>query len=287
MTTKYFGDLINATILAYGERSLIMPYDNFSVTLLDRIPTGIDGLDAIMGGGIPVNHLMTVLGQHSCFKSSFALYVVGAFQRTCRHCKQPLAVLDFVTGILIPVNCCTYREPMLVVWLDADQCLESAWASKCHVEVDRLLVLHPNSAGQAIDMVDRVIRTGLVDLVVIDSLYALVDDSAYNDTRSKVLSGAVSLWLAAKAQHNCTIIGIDPFKKGLGSTRSDKAYPDDNAFPCHSSVILEFASRGFPIPTDTGDVRVPYEAFTDKNTTSKPGEWCPFNFYLDGHKVLS
>ncbi len=124
-----------------------------------RISTGIFSLDAEMGGGIPKGRIVIFAGNESTGKTTVATKCIAQFQNTCRNC---LAELD--------VCICGDREMHKAVFIDMEGAFDPNWFTTLGGNVEELLLLQPEFAEQAVDIVEALVRTGEVDIIVIDSI---------------------------------------------------------------------------------------------------------------------
>lgn len=142
-----------------------------SVKPLIRVPTGIFGLDAMLGGGIPLSRVTELVGEPSGGKSTIAQLAIAHGQRTDRRTYAQLVETE--DGTLVDPTTGEVGEPMRAVWLDAEGTFDSAWAGQLGVDVERMYYAPVAYLEQAFDMLVAMIRTGEVDLIVLDSLAAL------------------------------------------------------------------------------------------------------------------
>lgn len=152
----------------YGEGAL-RPAS--SVKPLVRIPTGIFGLDAMLGGGIPVGRVTELVGEPSGGKSTIAQLAIAHAQLIDRRTYARLVRTE--DGTLVDPVTGEVGEPMKAVWLDAEGTFDSSWAAHLGVDVERMYHAPVAYLEQAFDMLVALIRTGEVDVIVLDSIAAL------------------------------------------------------------------------------------------------------------------
>lgn len=152
----------------YGEGAL-RPAS--TVKPLVRIPTGVFGLDAMLGGGIPVGRVTEFVGEPSGGKSTIAQLAIAHAQLIDRRTYAHLVRTE--EGTLVDPTTGEIGEPMKAVWLDAEGTFDSSWAKHLGVDVDRMYHAPVAYLEQAFDMLVALIRTGEVDMIVLDSLAAL------------------------------------------------------------------------------------------------------------------
>src|SRR6188508_3782633 len=125
----------------------IMKMGSDSRVRVDSIPTGAINLDAAIGvGGIPRGRVTEIYGPESSGKTTLCLHVVANAQRA--------------GGV--------------AAYIDAEHALDTDYAQKLGVDIDSLLVSQPDTGEQALEIADMLVRSGAIDLIVIDSVAALV-----------------------------------------------------------------------------------------------------------------
>ena len=130
----------------FGEGA-IMPLGVGNATPINGIPTGSLALDIALGGqGIPCGRVVEIFGPESSGKTTLALHVVASSQRT--------------GGI--------------AAFIDAEHALDPSWAKKLGVQLETLLVSQPGSGEEAMHITEMLIKSNAVDVIVIDSVAALV-----------------------------------------------------------------------------------------------------------------
>lgn len=143
-----------------------------------RIPTGIFALDAAIGGGIPKGRVTLITGGFSSTKTSICLKVAAEAQKRCRICMGLFKydVLNDEGDIKIIRPCkCGESVPNMVIYADVEGTVDFYdYAPKLGFDPRIALVTQPDYAEQGIDVVDALVRSGEADLIVVDSIAALV-----------------------------------------------------------------------------------------------------------------
>lgn len=117
---------------------------------VDAVPTGITSLDVALGvGGLPEGRIVEVFGSEAAGKTSLCLSVVAQAQ----------------------------KRGLVCAFIDAEHALDPAYASRIGVDLDSLLISQPDSGEQALNIVDRLVKTGEVKVIVVDSVAALVPEA--------------------------------------------------------------------------------------------------------------
>ncbi len=217
---------VNAT---YGEGTLL-PAVRAESLIVDWIPTGIFDLDVRTGGGFPRGRITLIKGKFSSWKTALCYKGLSSVQRMCRFCGKPLEIIDLF-GEVHEVDCkCGKRERGVGLWIDGEHVFDPEWASQWGVNCDDVLLLEPESAEQAIDVIDKAIRTRQCDLVVVDSIASLTpiieSASAAGDQQmgiaAKLFNKACRKWTAGfnsfglLAKTKCTMLLINQLREKLG-----------------------------------------------------------------------
>jgi recombination protein RecA len=160
MLDKAVGDIIKR----YGDGSIMRLGDAHKMTI-DAIPTGSLSLDLALGiGGIPRGRITEIFGPESSGKTTICQHIVAEVQK--------------LGGT--------------AAYVDMEHALDPAYAAKCGVDVDNLLVSQPDTGEQALEITETLVRSGAVDLVVIDSVAALVPRSEIEGDMGDAQMGAMA-----------------------------------------------------------------------------------------------
>lgn len=130
----------------FGKGSIMRIGDNGGLANVSWESTGVLGLDLAMGGGIPKGRIIEVYGPESSGKTTIALHMAAAVQKTGGICA----------------------------FIDAEHALDPIYAKNIGVDIDNLYISQPDSGEQALEITETLIRSGAVNLVVVDSVAALV-----------------------------------------------------------------------------------------------------------------
>jgi recombination protein RecA len=160
MLDKAVGDILKR----YGDGSIMRLGDAHQLTV-DAIPTGSLSLDLALGiGGIPRGRITEIYGPESSGKTTICQHIVAEVQ----------------------------KRGGTAAYVDMEHALEPAYAAKCGVDVDNLLVSQPDTGEQALEITETLVRSGAVDLVVIDSVAALVPRSEIEGDMGDAQMGAMA-----------------------------------------------------------------------------------------------
>ena len=160
MLDKALGDIIKR----YGDGSIMRLGEAQKMTI-DAIPTGSLSLDLALGiGGIPRGRITEIYGPESSGKTTLCQHIVAEVQK--------------MGGT--------------AAYVDMEHALDPAYAAKCGVDIDNLLVSQPDTGEQALEITETLVRSGAVDLVVIDSVAALVPRSEIEGDMGDAQMGAMA-----------------------------------------------------------------------------------------------
>lgn len=210
-----FDEIITNINKSYGKGSFAKASEIRSASSIPRLPLDILDLDLKMGGGLPLGRCTMFKGMEGSGKTSLAMIAVAKAQRTCRHCQcRAIEVMDKHGEIKLKWDHepdCNWGEygkespAMRTVWIDAEGSFFNQWAMKLGVDVENLYMSVPESSEQAIDIMETLIRNGVVDLIVLDSIAALspleeINKSAeegVTGTHAKLMNAAIRRWTMA------------------------------------------------------------------------------------------
>ncbi|HEY5270949.1 MAG TPA: recombinase RecA, partial [Anaerolineales bacterium] len=160
MLDKALGDIVKR----YGDGSIMRLGEAHKMTI-DAIPTGSLSLDLALGiGGIPRGRITEIYGPESSGKTTLCQHIVAEVQK--------------MGGT--------------AAYVDMEHALDPAYAAKCGVDIDNLLVSQPDTGEQALEITETLVRSGAVELVVIDSVAALVPRSEIEGDMGDAQMGAMA-----------------------------------------------------------------------------------------------
>lgn len=180
----------------YGEGS-IMRLGEVGRVDVDAIPTGSISLDLALGvGGIPRGRVIEIYGPESSGKTTLTLHIVAEAQR--------------MGGV--------------AAFVDAEHALDPEYAKKIGVKIDQLLISQPDTGEQALDIVEALVKSGGIDVVVVDSVAALTPkaeiegemDQQHMGLQARLMSHALRKLTAIVAKSNTTVIFINQLRMKIG-----------------------------------------------------------------------
>eukprot|EP01126_Amoeba_proteus_P038871 TRINITY_DN4070_c0_g1_i2.p1 TRINITY_DN4070_c0_g1~~TRINITY_DN4070_c0_g1_i2.p1 ORF type:complete len:320 (-),score=70.71 TRINITY_DN4070_c0_g1_i2:689-1648(-) len=193
---------------------------------VDVIPTGSLGLDLALGvGGLPRKRIIEIFGPESSGKTTMALSVIAEAQK---------------------MGCvCTF--------IDVEHALDPTWAKKLGVKIDQLLFSQPDSGEEALELVDNLVSSKTVDVIVVDSVAALVPRSELEGqmgdqqigVQARLMSQALRKLTASISKSNALIIFINQIRMKIGVLfGSPETTSGGNALKYYSSVRLDIRKSG-------------------------------------------
>ena len=165
---------------AFGKGSIMRLGQNTNIDI-EAIPTGSLGIDIALGiGGLPKGRIIEIYGPESSGKTTLALSVIAQAQKRNGTCA----------------------------FIDAEHALDPSYAKKIGVDIENLLVSQPDSGEQALEIADTLVRSGAIDVMVVDSVAALVPKAelegemgdAHMGLQARLMSQADINWLNVQAQ---------------------------------------------------------------------------------------
>ena len=206
---KNFG---KGTVMRLGDR----PEMN-----VEAIPTGSLALDAALGiGGVPKGRIIEIYGPESSGKTTLALHILAEAQ----------------------------KQGGEVAFVDAEHALDPVYAAALGVDIDNLLVSQPDTGEQALEITDALVRSGAVDVVVVDSVAALVPkqeiEGEMGDTfvglQARLMSQALRKLAGTINKTNCVVIFINQLRMKIGVMYGNpETTTGGNALKFYSSVRLD------------------------------------------------
>ncbi|MCC6678583.1 MAG: recombinase RecA [Phycisphaerales bacterium] len=210
---------------AFGKGS-IMRLDEEAYLAVPGISTGALSLDLALGGkGIPRGRIVEVFGPESSGKTTLALTVAANAQKT--------------GGV--------------AAFIDAEHALDPSWARKIGVNIDELLVSQPDCGEQALEICELLVRSNAVDVIVIDSVAALIPKAeiegemgdAIVGVQARLMSQAMRKLTGVIARSNCTVIFINQIREKIGVMfGSPETTPGGRALKFYSSVRIDVRRIG-------------------------------------------
>ena len=207
-------------------KGAIMKLNQSAIEKIEAISTGSISLDTALGiGGLPKGRIIEIFGPESSGKTTLALHVVAEAQKNGGTCA----------------------------FIDAEHALDVGYADKLNVKVDDLLISQPDTGEQALEIVDVLVRSGAVDLIIIDSVAALTPkaeiDGEMGDShmglQARLLSQALRKITASASKTKCMVLFINQIRMKIGVMFGNpETTTGGNALKFYSSVRLDIRRTG-------------------------------------------
>lgn len=205
----------------FGKGAVMRLGEDRAAVKIDAISSGSLSLDDALGvGGVPRGRVIEIYGAESSGKSTLSYHIMSEAQ----------------------------KEGGTAAYIDAEHALDPGYAARCGVDLDALLLSQPDSAEQALEICEYLVRSNAVDIVVIDSVAALVPkaelEGDMGDThvglQARLMSQALRKLTAAINRSDCSVIFINQIREKVGVLwGSPETTPGGRALKFYSSVRID------------------------------------------------
>ena len=210
----------------FGKGSIMKLGDEGAVQKIAASSTGSLGLDIALGiGGLPMGRIVEIYGPESSGKTTLTLYCVAEQQKRGGVCA----------------------------FVDAEHAMDPQYARKLGVDLDELLISQPDTGEQALEITDTLVRSGAVNMVVVDSVAALTPKSELEGdmgdssvgVQARLMSQAMRKLTGSISRSNCMVIFINQIRMKIGVMfGSPETTTGGNALKFYSSVRLDIRRIG-------------------------------------------
>ena len=221
---KSISEAVRAIHKQFGSGS-IMRLDNSAVQAVEVIPTGSIALDVALGcGGLPRGRIIEIYGPESSGKTTLTLHAIAEAQRAGGVCA----------------------------FIDAEHALDTDYARRLGVQLEDLLVSQPDCGEQALEIADTLVRTGAIDLIVVDSVAALTPRAeiegdmgdAHMGLQARLMSQALRKLTGVISKTRTTIIFINQLRMKIGVIYGNpETTTGGNALKFYCSVRLDIRRK--------------------------------------------
>ena len=204
----------------YGKGTIMRLGDDISVNV-EALSTGSLSLDLALGiGGVPRGRIVEIYGPEASGKTTLALHVVASTQKNGGD----------------------------AAYIDVEHALEPAYARALGVDIDSLLISQPDTGEQALDIAESLVRSGAIDVLVVDSVAALIPrvelEGEVGDTvvgaLARLMSQAMRRLAGAISKNNCTVIFINQLRQKIGVMYGNpETTPGGLALKYYASVRID------------------------------------------------
>jgi len=210
----------------FGKNTIMRLGDGNAIAAVEAISTGSLGLDIALGiGGLPKGRIVEIYGPESSGKTTLTLQVIAECQKTGGT----------------------------AAFIDAEHALDPEYARKLGVDIDNLLISQPDHGEQALEIADMLVRSGAVDIIVIDSVAALTPKAeiegemgdSHMGLQARLMSQALRKITGNAKRSNCMVIFINQIRMKIGVMfGSPETTTGGNALKFYASVRMDIRRIG-------------------------------------------
>lgn len=215
---------IGAITKQFGSGAIMTMGGEGAIGAVEVVPTGILSVDIALGGGIPRGRIVEIYGPESSGKTTLATHIIGQVQ----------------------------KRGGLAAFVDAEHAFDPEYAKVLGVDLENLLVSQPDTGEQALEITETLVRSNAVDVIVVDSVAALVPRAeiegemgdAMVGVQARLMSQALRKLTGAISKSKCTVIFINQIRMKIGVMFGNpETTSGGNALKFYSSVRIEIRKK--------------------------------------------
>lgn len=244
---------------AYGKGAVMRLGDDTVDRSIEVIPSGSLGLDLALGiGGYPKGRIIEIYGPESSGKTTLTLHAIAEAQ----------------------------KQGGIAAFIDAEHAFDRTYAAKLGIDLDELIISQPDNGEQALEIADNLIRSGAIDIVVIDSVAALTPkaeiEGEMGDSKmglhARLMSQALRKLTATISRTKCTVIFINQLREKIGVMFGNpETTTGGNALKFYASVRIDIRKASTPIKNGDEAIGSRVKVKIIKNKVAPPFKQAEFD----------